>query len=304
MCRHITALFVLLAMTAPAPALAEALEGKKSSAEILSEAPADHWRTLDQENLLYIRVATGTAIVALSESLAQRHVEQVKKLARQGFYDDLSFYRVIDGFVAQGGDPFEERDIGDAAKTLTAEFEQPHANSRDDAVRYALSPFDDGYADGVGFVHGLPIGLDQDTQTIWHLHCTGAFAFGRENDRHTASTEFYITLQPQRYLDRNLTVVGRVVVGMEHIQRLRRNTPPEEKGDDIGDRIISMRIGSDLPRGEQKRLQILKSKSASFKAFLTARANRPEAFFYYRPNYIDICQLPTPVREEPARNAE
>ncbi|WDI30259.1 peptidylprolyl isomerase [Hyphococcus flavus] len=290
----------LLALAVFQPqAFADALEGKKSSAEILAEAPDKDWLTLEQDNLLYIEVASGRAIVALSDTLAQNHVAQIKTLARQGFYDGLSFYRVIDGFVAQGGDPFEERSVGDAKESLAAEFEESYSAFRERTKSFSVSPFDDGYADGVGFANALPVGLDQTTQTVWHLHCTGAFAFGRNNERDSASTEFYIALQPQRYLDRNLTVFGRVIDGMEHIQRLRRNVPPASKDEDVGDTIISMRLGSDLTAGEQKHLQLLKSDSNSFAAFVEARANRPEEFFYYRPKHIDICQLPIPVREAP-----
>lgn len=297
--------FMLVATSCAAlaqSALADPLEGKKSSAEILADAPDEDWRTLDQENLLYIEVETGVAIVALSETLAKRHVAQVKTLARQKFYDGLSFYRVIDGFVAQGGDPFEERDIGDAKQSLEAEFEEPYELFRRDGAIFKTSPYDDGYASGVGFAHdGLPIGLDQEAQSVWHLHCTGAFAFGRNDERDSASTEFYITLQPQRYLDRNLTVFGRVVDGMEHIQRLRRNEPPETKDDDLGDEIITIRVGSDLADARKKHLQMLRSDSDSFSAYLESRANRPEGFFYYRPNYVDVCQLPVPVRETPSQ---
>ena len=274
------------------PALSQELEGQPSSADILAASSADDWRTLDPDNTLYIELERGRVIIDLSTSLAQAHVDQIRKLTRQGFYDGLSFYRVIDGFVAQGGDPFSEREIKDAAKEMEAEFEEPFRKAIP-AVKIADL---DGYADHVGFVDSLPVGWDTTTKTIWHLHCAGAFAFGRNNERNSASTEFYITLQPQRYLDRNLTVFGRVVLGMEHLQALRRVSPPSTKEDDLGETIRTMRIASDIPAEEQTQLEILDSKSGIFKAYVAARRNRPEAFFYYRPDYIDICQLPIPVR--------
>jgi len=285
------------------PAFADALEGRKAPAEILAETPPSEWRAFDQENLLYITLGDGVAIVALSEFLAQDHVAQLKSLARQGFYDGLSFYRVIDGFVAQGGDPFEERDIGDAKQMLKAEFEEPLPEFIERVGdSFATVRDSDGYASRVGFVDGLPVGVDDQSQTVWHLHCAGAFAFGREIEKNSASTEIYITLQPQRYLDRNLSVVGRVISGMEHIQRLNRNTPPEAKTDALGDVIVSMRIGADLPADQQLEFETLRAKSDAFTEFWEARRNRPEAFFYVRHDHLDICQFPVPIRE--VRRAE
>ena len=280
-------------------AFADALEGKQSSAEILeSSAPTD-WRALDPENTLYIDLDRGRVVIALSPHLAPGHVAQVKTLARAGFYDGLSFYRVIDGFVAQGGDPFEKRDIGEAKQMLAAEFEEP-VSEKMPVTRVSDA---DGYAASVGFLAGLPVGLSAKSDAIWHLHCAGAFAFGRTNEKDTASTEFYITLQPQRYLDRNLTVFGRVVSGMEHLQALRRVSPPETEDDDVGETINALRLAADTPPEERTNLEVLRDDTETFQAYLEARRNRPEAFFYFRPDHIDICQLPYPVRAIAAKDA-
>lgn len=276
-------------------ACADPIEGAKSSAEILAASAAQDWRTLDPENTLYIETEKGRVVVALSSKLAQKTVAHVKALARARFYDGLSFYRVIDGFVAQGGDALGEKG---EQPTIAAEFDEPAPKDL---------PFDrlkdkDGYAPEVGFVESLPAGMDPKTKRVWLLHCTGAIALGRENGRDTQSTEFYITLQPQRYLDRNLNVFGRVVQGMEFIQALRRVSPPEKKGDDLGDKIVSIRVAADVPEAERTHLEILDSARPVFSAYAQSRRNRPEAFFYYRPDYLDICQLPVPVRTVPSHD--
>ena len=203
-------LTLFAAAMAATPAFADALDGKKSSAEILAGTRLEDWRTIPAEEMLVIKLERGRVTIALSPALAPRHVAQVKKLARAGFYDGLSFYRVIDGFVAQGGDPFGEKPIGKARKSLKAEFE-----TAGDRIDFAPLPDADGYAPIAGFIGAIPAGHDAAAGTFWHLHCAGAFAFGREDGRDTASTEFYIALQPQRYLDRNLSVFGRVIDGMD-----------------------------------------------------------------------------------------
>ncbi len=284
----------LCGLLAAGPAFADALEGKKPGAEILAESAAGDWREIPAEDLLVIELERGKVYVALSPALAPKHVAQVKKLAREGFYDGLSFYRVIDGFVAQGGDPFGEKKTKTSKKTLKAEFEGPPAKGfAFDALKDA-----DGFAPAAGFVASLPAGYDAAAGTAWHLHCAGAFAFGREDGRDTASTEFYVALQPQRYLDRNMSVFGRVIDGMQHLQALRRVEPPAEKTDDLGETIVSIRVGADVPEAERATFEILDSARPVFADYAEARRNRPEAFFHFRPDYLDVCQFPVPVRRK------
>ena len=273
---------------------AEATPARKSSAEILAETSAEDWRAIPADETLLIELERGTITVALSPALAPRHVEQVRRLTREGFYDGLSFYRVIDGFVAQGGDPFGERKIRKAKKKMKAEFE-----TAGNDIAFSPLPDSDGFAPSVGFVGSLPAGRDAEKGTLWHLHCAGAFAFGREDGADTASTEFYVALQPQRYLDRNLTVFGRVIDGMEHLQALRRVSPPETKDDDLGETIIRMRMASDS-EAPVAAWEILDSARPVFADFMEARRNRPESFFHYSADHLDVCQAPVPVRQRSA----
>lgn len=291
---RILAISIALAVGA-SPAFADALEGKKSPAEIMAETTGDDWRTIPQDELLVIKLEKGDVVVALSPFLAPNHVKQLKALTTAEFYDGLSFYRVIDGFVAQGGDAFSEKDIGSAEKELKAEFEISTLDPR-----FAPLPDVDGFAPQSGFIDSLPAGHDPKTGGYWGVHCTGAFAFGRGDGPDTASTEFYVALQPQRYLDRNMSVFGRVIEGMPLLQALRRVDPPETKDDDAGEKILSMRFMSKLPKEDRVDYEILDSESPAFLALAEARRNRPEAFFHFRPNHLDICQFPVPVRRKAA----
>lgn len=274
-------------------AVADAIEGRKSSAEILDQAEAADWVEVRAENLLVLSLERGEVYIALSTTLAQSHVEQMRTLTAAGFYDGLSFYRVIDGFVAQGGDLFENRKVPDGTTSLAGTFDE----KIDDDFSFSSLKDNDGYAVEVGFSGGLPTGTDTKG-AAWHLHCAGAFALGRENGRDTAFTEFYVTLQPQRYLDRNLTVFGRVIEGMEHLQALRRVHPAQTPQGDRGEAILSMRMAADLPADQQPRFEFLEAAGGSFADFVEARRNRPEEFFYFRPDYIDICQLPMTFRRK------
>ncbi len=291
---------LLLGAAAFSDVLADPLEGAPTSAEILAASTAQDWRRIEPEETLYIDLERGRVVVDLSAGLAPGHVRQIKALARAKFYDGLSFYRVIDGFVAQAGlsDVRAPRDLGEAAERIPAEFDEPLS----DGGEVAFLKDADGYADAVGFVNGAPVGVDEAAGRIWRLHCAGAAAMARDVARDTGGTEFYVTLQPQRYLDRNLSVFGQVVQGMEHLQALRRLSPPEKPDDDLGETIARIRVAADLPVAERTELEILREGTETFRAYVEARRNRSEAFFYHRPDHVDICQLPIPVREVGAEN--
>nr|WP_281373749.1 peptidylprolyl isomerase [Parvularcula dongshanensis] len=269
----------------------------------MADAPEGAWVAPDPEDTLYVDVPSGRIVVVLVPEMAPRHVEQLRTLAREGYYEGLHFYRVIDGFVAQGGDESGEKDKGSAAQTLAAEFEVPMP------AGLAFTPLGhaDPYADESGFVAGQPAGRDPEGGTAWLAHCTGAFAFGRDEGRDTAATEFYVTLQPQRYLDRNLTVLGRVVLGMEHLQAMPRGalgTAGTIEDERRWTPIESVTVASDLPRKDRVPVEVMDTGSDTFRRLIEARAARADAFFYYRPDHVDLCQMPIPVRLTPAQDGE
>ena len=297
---NMNCVLLMMMATLSQPALADALEGKRAPAEIIAAADADQWRDVDPAQLLVFDLEQGRVSVELSDHFAPNHVAQVKTLVKGGFYDGLSFYRVIDGFVAQGGDPFEQRALPQGTvKALKAENTQPYADKFDSLLR-----LNDFYTDEVMFVDGAPAGIGEPQEAastervMFALHCSGAFAFGRNNDPDSGSTEFYITLQPQRYLDRNLTVFGRVIDGMEHVQALTRQTPPDSEDDPVGDVIVRAWMGDHPPEGVvTPGWQILRTDTQTFAEYVESRRNRPEDFFIYRPNHVDICQLSIPIRQ-------
>src|SRR5690348_6219261 len=81
--------------------------------------------TADLENTLYLDVPAGRVVIELKPDLAPNHVARIKELARDGFYDGLTFHRVIDGFMAQTGDPKGDGS-GGSGQTVPAEFSQAH----------------------------------------------------------------------------------------------------------------------------------------------------------------------------------
>jgi len=264
----------------------------RSPYQIVEQAPAAHWRNLEPDNSLYIELATGTVVVELFPGAAPANSANVRALVREGFYDGLSIYRVVDGFVAQGGDVDDTRAPKTGSKTLPGEF------SRQGPLPGPYTPVnkDDGFAPETGFVEGFPIGRDGDTW--WLLHCPGAVGLAREDAIDSGGSEFYFVLgHAPRYLDRNVTMLGMVRHGMEHVQKLNRGhnargaIEPARRNP-----IARMRVASDMPAAERLSLQVMRTDSASFAELVRSRASRPEPWFVYRPGHVDTCGVPVPTR--------
>jgi peptidylprolyl isomerase len=269
---------------------------------------ASDWRPVDPDNLLLIGTKYGEVAVELSPKFAPRHAERMKALARARFFDGLTFYRVIDGFVAQGGagedtastagkpkDPKTEK----AWPKLKAEFERPWG--KDTPFTPLGSP--DLFAKQVGHVDGFPVGRDPKSKTEWIIHCPGTFAFARDNEADTATTEFYIVIgEAPRRLDRNLTAFGRVIDGMQYLQKLERGDPTVDNGV-IADKakrdpITYMKLASDLPEAERPHYEVMRTDTKAF-AEWKAKKKNPAPGFYVRqpPPILDICLAPVPARK-------
>jgi peptidylprolyl isomerase len=269
--------------------------------------PPEAWRTVDPVNLVLIDTKYGQVAVELAPEFAPKHAERVRALIRAHFYDGLSFYRVIDNFVAQGGigegtastkdHPVEAKGL-EKWPVLKAEFDRVSAPTP------VFTPLGnaDLMAPEVGFEDGFPVARDPKDGREWLIHCPGTFAFARDNDPDTASTEFYIVIgQAPRRLDRDLTAFGRVLSGLQYLQKLERGDPDVDSGviADLArrDPIIRMRIAADMPAAERPSFQVLRTESKSFAGAVEARRH-PTSPFYFRkpPPVLDICGVPVGVR--------
>ena len=257
------------------------------------------WRAADPEDLLLIDVEDGTIVVELADWIAPNHADRMRQAARDGFFDGKSFYRVIDGFVAQGGRG-EEADSIELPQypALTGEFTVPA-----DSVTFTPMIDRDLYAPTVGQVRGMPTAMYDEGSEVWPIHCPGTVAMARNNDPDTGDVEFYIVIgQGPRHLDRIMSVFGRVIDGMEHVQALQRGNPAVNSGviadPDARDTILTMRVAADVPADEQPHYEILRTDGQAFAEAKAARRNRTHDFFFETPPpVIEACHMPAPVRQ-------
>ncbi|MEX0840345.1 MAG: peptidylprolyl isomerase [Parvibaculum sp.] len=150
----------------------------------------------DPENTLIMEIPHGEVIIELRPDLAPKHVARLKELSREGFYDGIAFHRVIDGFMAQGGDP-TGTGSGGSGKKLPAEFsKEPHVR--------------------------------------------GTCSMARTQDPNSADCQFFICFGDTSFLDGQYTVWGRVISGMDAVDKIKRGEPVRDP-----DRIVKMRVAAD-----------------------------------------------------------
>lgn len=250
------------------------------------------WRELDPELTVMMEIGEGLVVIELNPVFAVETVTQFKRLVQEHFYDGLSFYRVIDGFVAQGGDGSDLGELSNAP-LIDAEFEIEWPVD----LPWMLVQSPDLFAPETGFVDGFPVARDPASNTAWLAHCPGAVAMARNDDPDSSRTDFYIVIgQAPRYLDRNMNVFGRVVFGMDVVQRIQRG-PTRSNGviqdDTARSRISRMRLVSDIPEGERLRSFVMDTQGKAFMRLLKDRRERRQKFFHNRPpNVLDVCQVP------------
>ena len=266
-----------------------------TSAEVLAASTPGDWRPLDPHNTLYVELASGRVIIELAPQFAPLHVANIEALAREHYFDSLAVMRSQDNYVVQWGDPDGKRPIRTAHKTLSAEFERA---SRGLAFTALLDP--DTYAPQTGFVDGFPAGQDLKLGRAWMVHCYGMVGAGRDNDVDSGGgTELYVVIgQAPRHLDRNVTLVGRVVQGMELLSTLPRGSGemgfyerPEQRIP-----IKSVRVAADVPEAQRTQLEELRTDTQTFTSFVEARRNRHEEWFKVPAGRIDVCNVPLIVR--------
>ena len=274
----------------------------KSAQELLdASAPAD-WRTLDPANTLYLDLAGGRVVIELAPGFAPAHVGNIRTLAHEGYWNGLSINRSQDNFVVQWGDPAEEdkdrKSLGSATAHLPAEFRRPSYGLHFDAL-----PDPDGWAPLVGFSDGFPAARDPESGQAWLAHCYGTVGAGRDVAADSSNgTELYVvTGQSPRQLDRNITVVGRVVQGMELLSVLPRGTGPLGCYEKPGQRttIKAITLASDVPDAQRVPLQLLRTDTPLFAQVVEARRNRRDDWYKVPAGHIDLCNVPLPVRAPP-----
>lgn len=293
--RFAIALSLLLTACASGAAAPPADTPILSMGEILEASPASDWRAVDPENTLYMELPAGRVIIELAPHYAPNHATNIRMLAREGFFDNSAIVRSQENYVVQWGRPEESpREIHMAQASLQPEFDI----ARNPALPYVALPDRDTYADEVGFSDGFPIA--RDATRTWMAHCYGMVGAGRGDTADSGNGgELYVVIgQAPRHLDRNVTMVGRVLQGMELLSVMPRGTGPLGFYETPQERTVvrSIRIASDVPPEERVNLETLRTDSTTFHTLVDSRRTRRETWFLNPSGHINLCNVPLPVR--------
>ncbi len=265
-----TARLALVALLLASPAFAASKPAPAAAAapaippEPGAPAAAD-WRTPDPDNLLVIDTNKGRIIVELVPEVAPNHVARVKELARAGLYNDRSFFRVIDNFMAQTGDPKDDGTGGSDKPNLTAEFT---------FRRGAQSPFvqvaDQTVAE-VGFIGPMPVmtqssmlmAMTKDSKISgWALYCPGVAGAARDESPDSANSQFFLMRQAYPSLEKRYTAFGRVIDGLDAVRAIKTGEPvaaPQDK-------MLKVQLLADMPAATRPKVRVIDDKSPWFKA--------------------------------------
>ena len=161
----------------------------------------------DPENTIVMETTKGKVVIELRPDLAPKHAERIKLLAREGFYDGIVFHRVIDGFMAQTGDV----KFGNAAKGETSRAGMGGSSYPNLKQEFNAEP-----------------------------HTRGVVSMARSQDPNSANSQFFIVFDDARFLDRQYTVWGKVIEGMDNVDKIKRGEPVQNP-----DKIVKAHIAAD-----------------------------------------------------------
>ena len=259
-------------------------------------APEEAWRTVDPENLMVIDTKYGDIGIELFPEIAPAHVAQIKALTKQGFYNDVIFHRVIDGFMNQTGDGTNGDGTGDSSlPNISAEFTFRRGTDMPFTLVTAKKV---GQTEiGVGFYKNLQIASQPTSQAIltkdgkvdaFGLHCKGVTSMARTSDPNSANSQFFLMRAQAEHLDTQYSIWGNTVMGYEHLEKPQVGTIGEVPGW-IPDRMNTVEIAADMAADERPTVQVLRTDHPAFGNWLKTQKKADGSF----PN---VCDLSVPTR--------
>ena len=237
----------------------------------MAQTAAPEWRTVAPENLLVIDTAKGRILVELEPRMAPLSVQRVRVLADEGFYDGLTFHRVLEGFMAQTGDPEGTGAGGSPLPDIAGEFQ--FRRGRDlGFVSVMTAP-----AGQAGIAGSMPVFTQPDAQMMvtidfktaaQGLFCSGVAGMARNQDPNSANSQFFLMSGVNDTLNGLYTPFGRVVAGLDVVRALRAG--PESANGRVTDPdlMTRARTAAALPERERPVVRVMNPSGAAFAAMV------------------------------------
>ncbi len=263
---------------------------------VLKESAPGEWYRPDPENTVYLELDSGRVVIELAPDFAPRHVANIRALIRAGYFDGAAIARVQENYVVQWLQPDEARPLGKAEARLPLEYQVPYGPGT------VFTPLPDGdvYAPEVGFVGGFPVARDPAAGRMWLTHCYAMVGVSRgmEADSGNGGSLYVNIGHSPRHLDGNVTLVGRVIDGMERLGSLPRGTGPLGFYEDPQDYvpIRAVLLAADLPPARRSGIERLRTDSESFRRLIRARRHNAHPWYLRPVDRVSLCNVPLPAR--------
>ncbi len=258
--------------------------------DVVRNAEDDAWRSLDPQNTVVMELPNGEVIIELRPDLAPVTATRIRELVSEKFYDGLKFHRVIQGFVAQGGDPKGDGTGGSTKPDIVGEF-----TKNVDLVEDFTEIGRDRVAARVGYVNGMPVAAQPNSLgsflangevKLWGIHCPGTLSMARATNPNSGNSQFFFVIGDARQgLDTRYTAWGWAVHGFRHSKRISRGEPPERPTP-----ILRMRLASQIPEEERQDIKVFDTNRPEFLEYLKALGKVKDGLVG------DMCDIKVPTK--------
>jgi peptidylprolyl isomerase len=247
-------------------------------------ATAADFRSVDPQNVLVIDTTKGRILVEMAPEIAPESVARIKALARQHFYDGLTFHRVVDDFMAQGGDPKGDGSGGSSLPNVAAEFVFRRGPDTPFVSVTQLGGQEDGFIGAMPVRSqnsGLMVMTADGKVQAWGLWCPGVAGMARAGDPNSANSQFFLMRQFTQALEHNYTPWGRVIDGEAVVRALKVGEPVVDP-----DKMTRVQVLADIPEASRPKVQVLDTAGPYFKTLAA--------------NVVSVCDIDLPAKVTPA----
>ena len=280
-------MFKTLAISVLTACLSALTPALAATPEAVEQNPSA-WRAVNPEDLIWMSTTKGDIFIEIAPDVSPAHAAQIRLILREHLYDGTVFHRVINGFMAQGGDISKIRGADPGLPSLKGEF----TFRRDPAATPIRALEDSEEPNGVyaGFHNGFPFFSKSIAQAdystdrrveSWMPHCAGVTSMARTNDPDSAVDQFFLMRDEGDFLNRNYTPWGRIIKGLDIVRALNVGEPPAQP-----DVLVKARLASDIPAGERPRAWVAADDSAMMKTLVSDNAGK---------NICDVGSVPAMV---------
>jgi peptidylprolyl isomerase len=241
----------------------------------VSAQDAAGWRAPDPENVLVIDTNKGRIIAELTPGMAPQNAARIKELTRKGFYNGRAFFRVVDGFMAQTGDPTDTGTGGSELPDLPGEF----SFKRGPEMRLTAAPAGNTRSGFIGPMvvatqpSALMAMMSDGRVSAQARFCKGVLGMARASSPDSANSQFFLMRDTRPDLDGKYTPVGRILVGLDVARAIKIGEPVTAPQD----RMTTVRLLADIPAAERPRVLVRDTATPEFAGVIQAKGAKFEA---------------------------